>query len=225
MRCPQCGSTRLYKDGLRYCSDDSSIQRYLCRSCGFRFSDPESRRNRKFFYNDHSETKICNVCETESGAHQKRILVEEQWQTEKWASGATTLSKEAAEVKGKILEFLWHLQKQGRSPITIKGYKEKLLYIARQANLLDPEAAKEFLAKADMNETSKRNYTSVLISFYGYLGISWIPPNYKVACKIPYIPTEKELDLLIANMGKTLQALLQLLKETGMRVREALKLK
>ncbi|MGC8999358.1 MAG: tyrosine-type recombinase/integrase, partial [Candidatus Bathyarchaeia archaeon] len=58
-----------------------------------------------------------------------------------------------------------------------------------------------------------------------YLGILWIPPDYKVSCKIPFIPTEAELDLLIANMGKTLQALLQLLKETGMRVGEALRLK
>ena len=42
---------------------------------------------------------------------------------------------------------------------------------------------------------------------------------------IPFIPTEQELDLLIANSSNTLSALLQLLKETGMRVGEALALK
>ncbi|MGB9778909.1 MAG: IS1/IS1595 family N-terminal zinc-binding domain-containing protein, partial [Candidatus Bathyarchaeales archaeon] len=38
--CPSCGSNRLYKDGLRYLSDGSSVQRWLCRNCGYRFSNP-----------------------------------------------------------------------------------------------------------------------------------------------------------------------------------------
>jgi len=39
-KCPQCSSTSLYKDGLRYLSDGTSIQRWLCRNCGYRFTDP-----------------------------------------------------------------------------------------------------------------------------------------------------------------------------------------
>lgn len=38
LRCSECGSKRLYKDGLRYLKDGSIIQRWLCRDCGFRFS-------------------------------------------------------------------------------------------------------------------------------------------------------------------------------------------
>ena len=37
--CPQCGSDKLYHDGLRYLRDGSSLQRWLCRCCGFRFSE------------------------------------------------------------------------------------------------------------------------------------------------------------------------------------------
>jgi integrase len=36
--CPQCGSNKLYKDGMRYTSN-GSVQRWLCRSCGYRFSE------------------------------------------------------------------------------------------------------------------------------------------------------------------------------------------
>jgi integrase len=128
-------------------------------------------------------------------------------------------------VQEKMLEFLWHLKKQGCRETTIKDYGQKLRYLAKWKNLLDPEAIKEFLAKAPMSETSKHNYVTVLATFYDYLGISWLPPRYNVTNKIPLIPTEQELDLLIANTSKTLSALLQLLKETGMRVGEALRLK
>ncbi len=39
--CPECGSQKLYKDGLRYLTDGSSVQRWLCRLCGYRFSQPK----------------------------------------------------------------------------------------------------------------------------------------------------------------------------------------
>ncbi len=39
--CPSCSPkvTKVYRDGLRYRSDKSSVQRWLCRDCGFRFSE------------------------------------------------------------------------------------------------------------------------------------------------------------------------------------------
>lgn len=43
--CPECGSNSLYKDGLRCLKDGSTIQRWLCRSCFYRFSEPEIKLN------------------------------------------------------------------------------------------------------------------------------------------------------------------------------------
>jgi hypothetical protein len=40
-QCPKCSSKNLWRDGLRYPMFGSPIQRWLCRDCGFRFSDPE----------------------------------------------------------------------------------------------------------------------------------------------------------------------------------------
>lgn len=34
-QCPECSSIRLYKDGLRYLPRGASVQRWLCRDCGF----------------------------------------------------------------------------------------------------------------------------------------------------------------------------------------------
>ena len=36
--CPECGSAKVWKDGKRY-TNSVEIQRYICRSCGFRFSE------------------------------------------------------------------------------------------------------------------------------------------------------------------------------------------
>ena len=40
VRCPECGSQRVWKDGLRY-TGSAEIQRYLCRNCYYRFSHIE----------------------------------------------------------------------------------------------------------------------------------------------------------------------------------------
>jgi len=44
LKCPECSSTKLYKDGFRYLADGTHVQRYLCRDCGYRFSDPRQRQ-------------------------------------------------------------------------------------------------------------------------------------------------------------------------------------
>jgi integrase len=43
--CPKCGSNRLYRDGFRYLAEGSAIQRLLCRSCFYRFSEPQIKLN------------------------------------------------------------------------------------------------------------------------------------------------------------------------------------
>ena len=43
--CPECGNNRLYRDGIRYLADGSTVQRWLCRACGYRFSQPNVKVN------------------------------------------------------------------------------------------------------------------------------------------------------------------------------------
>jgi len=44
VQCPECSSKRIWKDGIRYIKK-AQIQRYLCRSCGYRFSDLKVKVN------------------------------------------------------------------------------------------------------------------------------------------------------------------------------------
>ena len=50
LTCPECGSSRIVKDGLRY-TNQGDIQRFYCKNCGYRFSKnnsaPPRAHNRK----------------------------------------------------------------------------------------------------------------------------------------------------------------------------------
>ena len=64
-------------------------------------------------------------------------------------------------------------------------------------------------------------YTNFLKS----INKTWEKPTYKKEDRIPFIPTEEELNQLIASTGNTMTTLLQFLKETGVRIGEAILLK
>ena len=54
-----------------------------------------------------------------------------------------------------------------------------------------------------------------------HIGGTWNPPRYRAIEKLPFIPTEGEIDYLIAKCGQKTSTFVQLLKETGARCGEA----
>ncbi len=147
-------------------------------------------------------------------------LVEVETRTEKRAAGATELSQ--AEMKGKLVEYLWFLKKRGYTKSTVKTKVQTLKRLVRMGvNLLSPESVKDVLAAQD--EWSN-NYKKIVIyaydNFAEMLNISWKPPICKPLGKLPFVPLEKEVDTLIAGCSKKVATSLQLMKETGMRIGE-----
>jgi integrase len=90
------------------------------------------------------------------------------------------------------------------------------------ANLYDPEDIKDVIARQDRWGIGRK---SVVVKAYAlFLKIQclkWKPPKYMPVYKLPFIPTEKEIDDLIAGCGKRISTFMQLLKETAMRSGEA----
>ncbi|MDI6904738.1 MAG: site-specific integrase [Candidatus Bathyarchaeia archaeon] len=143
--------------------------------------------------------------------------------TENRAAGAI---EQAADVKGKIVQFAWHLKKEGYRESTITMCSRRLRCLLKVGcNLWDSESVKEVIASQSWLESTKATYVDAYDSFARFIGISWKPPKYHCERTLPFIPTEKEIDQLIASCGKKTAAFLQLLKETGMRSGEAEKLK
>ena len=209
-KCPNCHSKRNWKDGIRE-TNQCSVQRFLCRDCGFRFSEKSNIGSR-----------------VNNGRQLSAILKEA-----KKLDSATEIKTVAGEslratqdAKGKILEFAWHLKKQNSSESTIKTFTCLLKrLVSNGANLDDSESVKEVLANMKVSPNSKTLIVATYSSYLKFHNRSWIPPKYKRQDKIPFIPQESEIDALISGCSRRISALLLLLKETGMRIGEACRLK
>ena len=226
-KCPECQSQRIWKDGLRY-SKGRPLQRWICRDCGRRFSQNRSKNpseplKKRSCWSINTASAISfnrQVCELLTEGSKNLVRVESR--IEKQAAGATKKPTKVG-VKGKIIEYVWWMKKQGYAPSTIEGrawFLKRLEMLG--ADIFDPDSIKEVIARQETwNENSKLLAVVAYASFAQMAGIRFEPPRYRPTQKFPFIPTEEEIDQLIAACGKVISTFLQLLKETGVRLGEA----
>lgn len=131
-----------------------------------------------------------------------------------------------ADIQGKLVSYLFHMDVQGYKQATIRLHRVALKTLAiRGANLFNPESVKETICKQKVwSQSRKRNVVNAYSSFLKYVGLTWEKPKVQVSQKIPFIPTETEIDTLVAGTGPKLSTFLQTLKETAMRSGEAKRL-
>ena len=205
--CPECSSSKTWKDGLRYIQDQP-IQRYLCRSCGYRFSNN--------YYKESQTTRGRQICVLDEKA--KNLVAVEK--TESMTAG------DIQEHKGEIIQFGWHMQKRGLSKATIQTRMYRLSVLVRKgANLEDPETVETILAVSDWGKANKKIFANSYKAYTLYKKIEWQMPKITVPNKEPFLPLEEEVRQLVAGSGKKTSTLIQLLFETGVRIGEATSLK
>lgn len=98
------------------------------------------------------------------------------------------------------------------------------MLVRRGADLFNPESVKATIMFQQWSNSTKAQIIAAYKRFAILNHISWTPPKCKIVRKLPYIPLEKDIDELIASCGKKLSTVLQLLKESGMRIGECLRL-
>lgn len=126
------------------------------------------------------------------------------------------------DVRGRILECEFWLQKQGYAQATIDGRSQLLGILAKRgADLYDPESVKAVIVRQPWCSGRKANAVDAYRSFLKMAGGKWEAPFYKKVSKIPFVPTEGEIDQLVAGCSGRVGTFLQLLKETGCRPGEA----
>ena len=117
------------------------------------------------------------------------------------------------------------MKKQGKADSTIQTYSSVLRKVLGMgANLHDPESIKEALTSDKISNAVKAIVINAYTTFLKWNKATWQAPNYSYTPKIPFIPTEEELDQMIAGVGRQTSVLLQVLKETGARIGEAIAL-
>lgn len=129
-------------------------------------------------------------------------------------------------IDGRILNYALKLKQLGRTEGTIKTQIQVLKQFAKQTDITQPEQVQNLLAELKWKNSTKNKAIRIYAQYLKFLGIHWERPEYTNPREIAFIPTEKEIDMLITGTrrGKT-PILLQLLKETGARLGEAAKLK
>jgi integrase len=118
------------------------------------------------------------------------------------------------------------MRKQNYAPETIRNNVGALrVLIKRGAALFDAESVKEAIAQQTWSPNRRRNVINAYTLFLKMHGGKWDKPRCDVTRKIPFIPTEQEIDDLVAGCPTSVATFLQLLKETAMRSGEAKRLK
>jgi integrase len=218
-KCPQCNSEQSFRDGIRYLVEGITVQRWLCRDCGYRFSEKLLKENYKWSINTPNALGLSSqLCVLDKKA--KKLDSTQEIKTCAGIEKATELT-----IKGEIVQFPLYCQKEGMRPSTIKTFSKSINRLSKIANLNDPEDVKEAISKLKIVENTKVSYCCSYDAFLRSIGKTWKMPKYRFTQTLPeFLPTEQELDALIAGAGPKLGPLLQLIKETGLRLGEALSL-
>ncbi|MCJ7559618.1 hypothetical protein MUO79_03240, partial [Candidatus Bathyarchaeota archaeon] len=211
--CPQCGSKKLYHDGLRYLADASSVQRWLCRDCHYRFSEKPSQEKPKWSINTQNAlTSRRQICATLKEAKN----LEPQTEIKTVAGDMKTLPEDA---RGLLTKFMAYLEREGFAKEI--AYPQTLKHLVKDgANLLDPENMKMVIAQQKKKNGEPWTNSMKMLATYAYdafckmQGTAWKMPTYHQNEATVYVPDEKDLDLLIIAASKRMATLLGCLKET-----------
>jgi integrase len=220
-RCPQCRSERLCRDGLRYLAGNCSIQRWLCKDCGFRFSvDSHNgfsvfKRNLESLYVIAGERVLDESADDCPKNSPKAVITlndKEARQELAQREGSATLSQQ------KIVEFIWYMKKNGRKESTILGRVKLIKRLSKLgADLYDPESIKRVIAEQKWVDGRKDLACDAYTTFLAMNGGTWQRPTYKPVDKEPFIPQPSEVKQLIAGCSPRMACFLQTLSETAMR--------
>ncbi len=222
LTCPECGSNKVWRDGLRYPMFGSPIQRWLCRKCGLRFSARGVSKTLKSGGDIVANRQIC-VSETKNLVALEKPLTSAGTPQRKKRFGAE--SDVSGEVRAVVAVYRSWLEKEGYGKES--HYPNNLMRLAGLgADLSDPESVKVVIGYLDVRNGTKLQYVYAYDAFARMMKIFWTPPSYKQEETIPFVPYESELDQLIAACrSKRMATYLQCLKETFADPGEALKIR
>jgi len=112
--------------------------------------------------------------------------------------------------------MLW-MKKEAYEETTIRGTAKRLKHLARHTDLTDPEAVKTYIASKQCSNGYKESLVEAYDLFIRANNGKWKKPFYKRYDKLPKIPTEEKLNMLISNAGTRMSLILSMSKDLGTR--------
>jgi len=234
-QCPECGSHRVSKNGTSTSNFDVMIQRYVCKSCGRRFSDPSDLERAKQVADSYLPLDLNEGINSQIGIQENA----------KYAQGAKNLTLQTSEQKGVsqgekqqpqpekgieivVKDFQHQLKLEGRVDVTVRNYGYSLLRLAKLGvNLYDPDSFREVMASdalKTMTPIRKNGLTKAYKSFLAHNNIKAEIPRVKYKRKIPYIPPKEHQDQLFSSCSTQMAAFCFTMQATAARPIEALRI-
>jgi hypothetical protein len=184
----------LFRDGLYTRKSGETVQRWRCRECGRKFIE----KTIGLTLLDNLQRQIyspTNIDSSNQLCEQEAKKLEPQIETK-------TIAGEILQqdTKGKIVEFSFWMLKEGYAKSTIKTRTKILMRLVRlQADIFNPESIKETIAKTQWSSARKCIAIDAYTSFLQMQNLKWEPPIFNRIRKLPFIPTENEIDTLIGG--------------------------
>lgn len=154
VKCPQCNSEKIWKDGIRKTAL-GDVQRYFCRDCGFRFSVNDLAKS---FYTASGLGHSCQIGAVPK-ANGQVINLAAMEPLREGPAGATAANQ--TDLKGKLVEYLWYMKKQGYTETTFQTYAAIPKLLMKQgADIFDSESVKKIIAQ-QVNWSEGRKWNAV----------------------------------------------------------------
>ena len=224
--CPGCGSLRQYKGGIRD-TDNGPIQRFLCRKCGYRFSekgfqgsrDPLQKTSKQSLNTSYNLSFKRQIGALEA----KNLTLATELKTV-----AGDLEKLPQDAKGLLTKFMAYLERENYYIDEQGGslYLRQLITLVQDgADLLNSEDVKTKIARHTFKDKDEKVHhwkdSSKNLAAFAYQafcemqGIPWKKPVYKIEDPMIRAPLEEDIDALIASTNsKRMAAFLKCIKET-----------
>jgi integrase len=119
--------------------------------------------------------------------------------------------------KGRILQLAFELRKLGYSEAYLKTLIRALNSIASQVNIDDSSSVLELIARGHWRDSYKSNLCDFYSHYCKAYSIAFTRPKYRRDHKIPSVPTEEKINLILGHASKKYVIIYKIAMECGLR--------
>jgi integrase len=123
----------------------------------------------------------------------------------------------ASSPNNKIFATLWYMKREGYAESYINAVSKRLRHLAKYVSLDNPEMVKDYIASKQCSPAFKETLVEAYDLYVKANGMHWSKPYYKRYDKLPKIPTEEKINLIIANCSKKYALAFSMIKDLGLR--------
>jgi integrase len=109
------------------------------------------------------------------------------------------------------------MKKEAYADSTTRAVGKRLRHLSKYCLLENPEFVKGFIAEKSCSMAFKESLVEAYDLYCRANGIAWSKPFYERYDKMPKIPTEENLNMIIANASKKFALILSMMRDLGTR--------